>query len=86
MENKKVYPDAFRIKLERKKSIGNAAKAHKSGHEYLVILDPQSRWQDWKNLGSIERRFPIQWTSNSKQRIGTAEFYPPMIAPRTKSA
>jgi hypothetical protein len=43
--------DAF---AERKKSIGNAAKAHKSGHEYLVILDPRSRWWYWANLGSIE--------------------------------
>jgi len=62
-----LYPDAFRVKLERKKSIGNAAKAHKNGYEYLIILDPENRWQDWQDLGLIESGMSVQWPSSGTQ-------------------
>jgi DNA adenine methylase len=55
-EIQSLYPSAFRIALERKKSIGCRAKDANRGFEYLIILDPAERRKDWLALGSIERR------------------------------
>lgn len=53
---KMMYRYAFRIALERKKSIGQRSKDLNRGTEYLIILDPEDRRSQWMTLGSIERR------------------------------
>jgi DNA adenine methylase len=55
-EIQSLYPAAFRIALERKKSIGRKAKDDNRGFEYLIVLDPAGRRDDWLSLGPIERR------------------------------
>jgi hypothetical protein len=55
-EIQSVYPSAYRISLERKKSIGRKAKDANQGFEYLIVLDPKGRRDDWLSLGPIERR------------------------------
>lgn len=66
-----LYLDAFRIKLRKKKSIGNAAKIHKTGYEYLIILDPENRLEDWKHLGPVECRVINSSAVNKKLFIFT---------------
>jgi DNA adenine methylase len=55
-EIQSLYPAAFRIALERKKSIGCKARDAGRGFEYLIVLDPADRRKDWLALGPIERR------------------------------
>ncbi len=56
IEIQSLYPTAFRIALERKKSIGRKPKDANRGLEYLIVLDPTGRRNDWLSLGPIERR------------------------------
>jgi DNA adenine methylase len=51
-----LYPAAYRIKLERKKTIGNRASEDRRHVEYLLILDPYSRRSAWETVGAIENR------------------------------
>jgi DNA adenine methylase len=55
-EIQSLYPSAYRIALEREKSIGRKAKDAKRGLEYLIVLDPTGKRDDWLALGPIERR------------------------------
>jgi DNA adenine methylase len=50
------YRDAFRIQLDRSKSIGNSPADEAKRHEYLIVLDPADNRRYWKDLGTIERR------------------------------
>ncbi len=49
-----LYCHAYRIRLHRKKAIGNRVKQYERHLEYLFILDPLRRRQLWSQLGSIE--------------------------------
>lgn len=51
-----LYPAAYRIMLERKKTIGNRASGDRRHAEYLLILDPFNRRSVWGSLGQIENR------------------------------
>ena len=53
---RRLYGSAFRIALDRKKSIGQRAKGPNRGTEYLIVLDPEEKRSQWLTLGSIERR------------------------------
>jgi len=50
-----LYPDAYRIRRTRKKSIGYA-RVHGIDDEFLLILDPLRRRHIWQRLGKIENR------------------------------
>ena len=50
-----LYPDAYRIRRTRKKSIGYA-RVHGTDDELLLILDPLRRRRVWGRLGKIENR------------------------------
>ncbi|KAA0010073.1 Dam family site-specific DNA-(adenine-N6)-methyltransferase [Billgrantia pellis] len=50
-----LYPDAYRIRRTRKKSIGYA-RVHGTDDEFLFVLDPLRRRRIWKQLGKIENR------------------------------
>lgn len=50
-----LYGNSYRILLIRAKSIGNAVKDLNKNREYLIILDPLSKKNDWRNIGEIER-------------------------------
>jgi DNA adenine methylase len=47
------YPRAYRINLEKTKTIGNKAKTQFVHQESLYILDPLSRRKHWNKLGII---------------------------------
>jgi len=49
-----LYLNGLFMLFSCKKSIGNAAKKHKSGNEYLIILDPERRIQEWQRLGTVD--------------------------------
>jgi DNA adenine methylase len=68
---KNIYKSAFRIALERKKSIGQQAKGLNRGIEYLIVLDPEERRNQWLSLGSIERRARA---SSSRLKIDEVPF------------
>lgn len=50
-----LYPDAYRVRRTRKKSIGYA-RVHGTDDEFLLVLDPIRRRRIWKRLGEIENR------------------------------
>lgn len=50
------YPKAYRINLEKTKSIGNKAKSSTTHQESLFILDPHSRKNYWRDIGEILNR------------------------------
>lgn len=50
-----LYPEAYRIRRTRKKSIGYA-RVHGTDDELLLILDPLKRRRIWGRLGKIENR------------------------------
>lgn len=52
-ELNKFYPRAYRLELERNKTIGNKAKAPSSNKESLYILDPKSRRSHWQKVGDV---------------------------------
>lgn len=47
------YPRAYRIDLEKTKTIGNKAKTNTAHQESLYILDLKSRRKNWEKLGKI---------------------------------
>jgi DNA adenine methylase len=58
-----VFPDlhepyraAYRLRLRKLKSIGNAARNAAVHEEYLLVLDPESRRRLWERLAPIENR------------------------------
>ncbi|MEO1017812.1 MAG: Dam family site-specific DNA-(adenine-N6)-methyltransferase [Pseudomonadota bacterium] len=51
-----MYPAAYRICLDRKKTIGNRATSEYRHREYLMILDPNNRKDLWSNIGGVENR------------------------------
>lgn len=51
-----LYPAAYRIKLERKKTIGNKPTCSSRHFEYLLILDSRNRRNLWSTVGTIENR------------------------------
>jgi DNA adenine methylase len=50
------YPRAYRIELQRSKTIGNKASCNSVHQESLYILDPKSRRKKWAQLGKITNR------------------------------
>lgn len=50
------YPRAYRISLNKTKTIGNKAKTKSIHQESLFILDPESRKKYWQQIGEIENR------------------------------
>jgi DNA adenine methylase len=69
-EIQSLYSTAFRIALERKKSIGRKAKDANRGFEYLIILDPADIRSEWLALGAIERRRARSRTATNE--LGTS--------------
>lgn len=47
------YPRAYRVDLEKTKTIGNKARSKSVHQESLYILDPKSRRKLWSRLGEI---------------------------------
>lgn len=50
-----LYPDAYRVRRTRKKSIGYA-RVHGTDDEFILVLDPHRRRRIWARLGKIENR------------------------------
>ncbi len=50
------YPRAYRINLEKSKTIGNRAKSKSVHQESLYVLDPYSRRKLWGVLGEIQNK------------------------------
>lgn len=51
-----LYPAAYRISFEKKKTIGNKPNHSGRHQEYLFILDPKSRVTPWRRIGLVENR------------------------------
>jgi DNA adenine methylase len=60
------YPRAYKINLEKTKSIGNKAKTIAVHQESLYVLDPRSRRENWGELGKILNR-------KSRYSIGSSD-------------
>lgn len=63
-----LYPDAYRVRRTRKKSIGYA-RVHGTDDEFLLVLDPLRRRRIWKQLGKIENR--VQAVKRGSSTTGT---------------
>lgn len=74
------YPKAYRIELERSKTIGNKAKTKSAHHESLYILDPYSRRAHWKKIGEILNR---KSTSSIQSNTGISNFQLSVAKPAT---
>lgn len=53
-EIKDLYAGAFRIKLDKNKSIGKTNTNPHSHKEYLIVMDPFEDFELWSHLGKIE--------------------------------
>ncbi len=64
------YPRAYRIELEKTKTIGNKAKTNSVHQESLYILDPQSRRKYWEKCGKVlNRKLTVSIASNTSFKM-----------------
>lgn len=61
-----LYPDAYRIRLSRRTSLGRVRRRG-TDDEFLLVMDPTARRERWKELGEIENRRKRRPVSSSER-------------------
>ena len=50
-----LYNESYNFELNRNKRIGKKSLSEKNGKEYIIIMDPERRYQDWQGIPGFKK-------------------------------